>query len=94
MKNNKANNLREGAIYFNNHTGTLGRLVNIIPCQGVWLEAYDGQGYGEHVAFNDVHYTDKDGVEDYLADLRVYNGSKKAPAYKEQTYKEDFDYDL
>ena len=73
MKNNKANNLRLGAIYINANTGTPCRLVHIVPCQGVWLEAYDGEGYGDTVKFEDVHYADADEVEDFLADYRVYN---------------------
>ena len=48
------------------------RLVNIVPCQGVWLEAYDGQGYGELVSFDDCHYASQDEVIDFLEDLEVY----------------------
>ena len=79
---NKANNLRLGAIYINANTGAPCRLVNIVACQGVWLESYDGQGYGDLVKFEDVHYADTDEVQDYLDDLRVYTASEKAPAYK------------
>ena len=79
---NKANNLRLGAIYINANTGAPCRLVNIVACQGVWLEAYDGQGYGDLVKFEDVHYADTDEVQDYLDDLRVYTASEKAPTYK------------
>ena len=70
---NKANNLRLGAIYINATTGTPCRLVHIVPCEGAWLESYDGQGYGDTVKFEDVYYADADEVEDYLADHRVYN---------------------
>ena len=49
--NNKANNLREGAIYINTNTGTPCRLVNVLPCEGVWLETFDGEGYGDTVKF-------------------------------------------
>ena len=79
---NKANNLRLGAIYINTNTGTPCRLVNIVPCQGVWLETFDGQGYGDLVKFEDVAYADADEVQDFLQDLEVYTGSTKAPAYK------------
>ena len=79
---NKANNLRLGAIYINANTGTPSRLVNIVACQGVWLETFDGQGYGDLVSFDAVHYASQDEVEDYLDDLRVYTASEKAPAYK------------
>jgi len=85
-ENNKANNLRLGAIYINATTGQSARLVNIVPCQGAWLESYDGQGYGETVKFEDVHYADKDEVQDYLEDLRVYTASKKAPSHKPVNY--------
>ena len=81
-ENNKANNLLLGAIYINANTGQPCRLVNIVSCQGVWLEAYDGEGYGELVKFEDCHYADIDEVQDFLQDLEVYNGSDKAPAYK------------
>ena len=81
--NNKANNLRLGAIYINATTGQPCRLVNIVPCQGAWLESYDGQGYGDTLSFEDVHYADADEVEDYLADLRVYEGKPSAPTHKE-----------
>ena len=69
----KATNLILGAIYINGITGDARRLVNIIPCQGVWLEAYDGQGYGDLVKFEDVSYADMDEVQDFLDDYRVYN---------------------
>ena len=79
---NKANNLRLGAIYINANTGAPCRLVHIVPCEGAWLESYDGQGYGDTVKFEDVHYADADEVQDYLDDLRVYTASEKAPSYK------------
>ena len=87
---NKASNLILGAIYINANTGQPCRLVNIVSCQGVWLESYDGQGYGDLVQFNDCHYADKDEVQDFLADYRVYNASEKAPSYKpEREYYHD-----
>ena len=79
---NKANNLRLGAVYINANTGQPCRLVNIVACQGVWLEAYDGEGYGDLVNFEDVRYASLDEVQDYLEDLHVYTGNAKAPAYK------------
>ena len=82
-ENNKANNLIIGAIYTNANTGTPCRLVNIVSCQGVWLEAFDGSGYGELVSFEDCHYASQDEVEDYLEDLRVYTASEKAPSHKD-----------
>ena len=72
-ENNKANNLRLGAIYMNANTGTPCRLVHIIPCTGAWLETFDGEGYGDTVKFEDVFYADTDEVQDFLEDHRVYN---------------------
>ena len=82
---NKANNLLLGAIYINANTGQPCRLVNIVSCQGVWLEAYDGEGYGELVKFEDCQYADIDEVQDYLEDYRTYNASEKAPSHKVMT---------
>ena len=84
-KNEKANNLILGAIYINNNTGQPCRLVHIVSCQGVYLETYDGQGYGDLVKFDDVSYADIDEVNDYLEDLRVYEASEKAPSHKVMT---------
>ena len=83
-KNEKANNLLLGAIYINANSGQPCRLVNIVPCQGVWLESYDGSGYGVTVKFENVAYASSDEVQDYLEDLRVYTASEKAPAYKSE----------
>ena len=68
----KANNLKLGCIYINAAINNPCRLVNIVPCQGVWLETYDGQGYGETVSFNDCRYASQDEVTDFLEDLEVY----------------------
>ena len=85
MKENttKANNLLFGAVYINATTGQPCRLVNIVSCQGVWLESYDGQGYGDLVSFEDVHYASKDEVQDFLEDVRTYTASEKAPSHKD-----------
>ena len=80
---NKANNLLLGAIYINANTSEPCRLVNIVPCQGVWLETFDGQGYGDLVKFEDCHYADIDEVQDFLNDLEVFKASEKAPSHKE-----------
>jgi len=77
---NKANNLQCGRIYINATTSEPCRLVNILPCQGVWLETYDGEGYGETVAFEDVRYADKDEVLDFLEDLRDFTSKTLAKA--------------
>ena len=80
---NKANNLQCGRIYINANTGQPMRLISIVPCQGVWMETYDGQGYGELIKFEDVHYASLDEVQDYLEDLRVFTSKDNAPAYKD-----------
>jgi len=74
MKNNisKANNLQVGRIYINAKTGQPCRLMNIIPCSGVWLESYDGQGYGQTISFDDCLFASLDEVEDFLQDLRTF----------------------
>ena len=69
MLNEKANNLKLGAIYM--HDLEPKRLVHILPCEGAWLETYDGQGYGETVQFEDVRYASLDEVQDFLEDEEV-----------------------
>ena len=83
QETNKANNLIIGAIYINANTGQPCRLVHIVSCQGVWLETFDGQGYGDLVKFEDCHYADIDEVNDFLDDLRVYTANEKADTHKE-----------
>ena len=90
-ENNKASNLQLGAIYINANTGQPCRLVHIVSCQGVWLEAFDGEGYGDLVKFEDCHYADLDEVQDYLEDYRTYNASEKAPSHKELAFRQDVD---
>ena len=92
-ENNKANNLLLGAIYINANTGQPMRLITIVPCQGVWMETYDGQGYGELIKFEDVQYADMDEVQDFLDDHAVFMGNTKAPSHKEveQPYQMPFD---
>jgi hypothetical protein len=82
----KATNLKLGAVYINGITGTPCRLITIVPCEGVWMETFDGQGYGETVKFEDVFYADSDEVQDYLDDLAVWKNSETAPAYKDDGF--------
>jgi hypothetical protein len=82
---NKANNLRLGAIYINANTGTPCRLVHIVPCEGVWLETFDGQGYGDLVKFEDVAYADADEVQDFLDDHAVWSSHTDAPSFKDDS---------
>ena len=75
IMNDKANNIKLGAIYINAATGEPNRLVHIVPCEGAWLETYDGQGYGETVQFEDVRYASLDEVTDFLEDAEAYSNS-------------------
>ena len=84
-ENQKANNLIIGAIYINANTGEPCRLVHIVSCQGVWLETFDGQGYGDLVEFEDCRYANLDQVRDFLEDLEIYTASEKAPSHKVMT---------
>ena len=70
-----ATNLRLGAIYINAITGQPNRLVHVVPCEGAWLESYDGDGYGDTVKFKDVLYASLDEVKDFLEDLEVFNNN-------------------
>ena len=79
----KATNLQCGRIYINAVSGQPCRVVNIVACQGAWLESYDGSGYGVTVPFDAVLYASDDEVQDYLEDLRAYTASEKAPSHKD-----------
>ena len=68
----RATSLKLGAIYINATTNEPMRLVAILPCEGVWMETYDSQGYGDLIQFEDVHYASVDEVEDFLNDLETY----------------------
>jgi|TARA_Y100000401_G_scaffold116586_1_gene122720 hypothetical protein len=93
MKNEtmKANNLILGAIYINALSGQPCRLVNIVSCEGAWLESFDGSGYGVTVPFDAVHYASQDEVDDYLEDLHVYQASQKAPSHKDLPVAQNYD---
>lgn len=68
----RATSLKLGAIYINATTNEPMRLVAILPCEGVWMETYDSQGYGDLIQFDDVHYASVDEVNDFLNDLEAY----------------------
>tara|TARA_R110000751_G_scaffold39267_1_gene93407 strand:+ start:316 stop:609 length:294 start_codon:yes stop_codon:yes gene_type:complete len=72
----QADNLQVGRIYTYAGTMETVRLVGVFPCEGVWLETFDGQsidnGAGITIPFGDVLYASKDEVQDYLEDLRAY----------------------
>ena len=82
----QAHNLQVGRIYVYAGTMEAVRLVNVIPCEGVWLETFDGQsvdnGAGITIPFEDLLYASKDEVEDYLEDLRTYRNDTSTPIYK------------
>ena len=65
-QNKQARNLKLGAIYVLKGTCKKVRLTNILPCQGVWVENAQGEGYGETVPFDQVLYANKVEVENYL----------------------------
>jgi|TARA_Y100000310_G_scaffold131873_1_gene130990 hypothetical protein len=69
----KANNLKLGAIYKNGKNDESMRLINILPCEGVWMETYDGRGYGKTISFKDCHFANDDEVKDFLEDLETFN---------------------
>jgi len=66
-----AKNIKLGAIYLNANTLQEIRVLNVIPCQGVWFEYADGSGYGDTLPFADVLYAKLDEVTDYLEDSRA-----------------------
>ncbi len=72
----KAENLKLGAIYINAATGETSRLTRILPCEGAWLETYDGQGIGETVSFENVHYANTDEVNDFIEDVEAHADSE------------------
>ena len=76
-ENKKAKNLKLGAIYINANTNEPCRLVNIVSCEGAWLENAFGDGYGDAVSFEDVFYADSDEVTDFLEDWGVANDNTK-----------------
>lgn len=82
----KATDLKLGAIYINATTGEPNRLTHIVPCEGAWLETYDGQGYGETISFDSVQYADLDEVRDYLEDAETYNNGVQLPPVPKVIY--------
>ena len=48
------------------------------------METYDGRGWGETLKFKDVFRASLDEVQDFLEDVRAFNGSEKAPPHKEE----------
>ena len=77
----RANNIKIGAIYINAITNEPMRLLAILPCEGVWMETYDGQGYGTTIKLEDVHYASQDEVDDFLEDLHTYTSPSSVKDY-------------
>lgn len=75
----QAHNLQCGRIYINAKSNEPMRLISVLPSEGVWMETYDGQGYGHTIKFKDVLYASLDEVQDFLEDLRVYKGDQLSP---------------
>jgi hypothetical protein len=71
----KANNLKLGAIYKNAQTNEPMRLIEILPCEGAWMEAADGSGFAHVLKFEDVLYATLDEVQDFLEDLEVFTNN-------------------
>jgi len=69
----QAHNLKLGAIYVLKGTYKKVRLLNILPCQGVWVEDAQGEGYGETVPFKHLLYANNIEVQNFLASVRPAN---------------------
>jgi hypothetical protein len=66
----QAHNLKLGAIYVLKGTYEKVRLLNIWPCQGVWVENAEGEGYGKTVPFKQLLYANKVEVQNFLEEVR------------------------
>ena len=71
MQNKQAHNLKLGAIYVLKGTYEKVRLISILPCQGVWVENAQGEGYGETVPFSQVLYANDEEVKNFLETLEA-----------------------
>jgi len=67
----QARNLKIGAIYVLAGTYEKVRLITILPCEGVWVENAQGEGYGKTIPFKQLLYANKVEVENYLENSRV-----------------------
>ena len=71
----KADNLKLGAIYKLARTDKLMRLIQILPCEGVWMEGADGSDFAHTFKFEDVLYASNDEVQDYLDHVHDLNAT-------------------
>jgi len=69
MNLQQAHNLKIGAIYVLKGTYEKVRLLNILPCQGVWVENAQGEGYGKTIPFEQVLYANDAEVKNFLEAL-------------------------
>lgn len=67
----QARNLKLGAIYVLKGSYKKVRLLNIVPCEGVWVEDANGEGYGETIPFNQLLYANKREVENYIESYKL-----------------------
>ena len=66
----RADNLKLGAIYVLKGTYKTVRLISILPCQGVWVEDAEGEGYGETVPFKHLLYANDIEVRNFLEEVK------------------------
>ena len=66
----RADNLKLGAIYVLKGTYKKVRLISILPCQGVWVEDAEGEGYGETVPFKHLLYANDIEVRNFLEEVK------------------------
>ena len=70
----KANNLKLGAIYKNAQNDEPMRLIQILPCEGAWMEAAD-EAVTHTLKFEVVLYASLDEVQDFLEDARAFTNN-------------------
>jgi hypothetical protein len=66
MNLQQARNLKIGAIYVLKGTYEKVRLLNIWPCEGVWVENAQGEGYGKTIPFSQLLYANDTEVKNFL----------------------------
>jgi len=62
----QALNLKLGAIYVLKGTYEKVRLLTVLPCEGVWVENAQGEGYGKTVPFEHLLYANDEEVKNFL----------------------------
>jgi len=69
----QALNLKLGAIYVLKGTYEKVRLLTVLPCEGVWVENAQGEGYGKTVPFEHLLYANDEEVKNFLDDYSAYH---------------------